>query len=180
MPPDILDRPDLVAGIEQAIRARLDHHRHHPIMAFGLVQVGLAAARIRHADLTDEIIDLLAARYWSTGMGSFHNGGALFNTDISGGFPYLCASALVYADPGHLVLFPACPPHWRSGTISGLRLRGAIILQSLSWTPDRAEATLVADQDQVVRVETPGRCFQTLALVAGQPQTLTCAGPGSS
>lgn len=177
MPEEILGRPDLVAAVERSIRARLEHHRTCPQMAFGLVQLGLAAAHIGHAGLTGEIIDLLASRYWSTGMGSFHDGGQLFNSDISGGFPYLCASALVYADTGRIRFFPARPERWRNGCVRGLRLRGAITLHALSWTHDQAQATLVADQDQTIQVEAPDQEVRIFRLMAGIPQTILITGP---
>lgn len=172
MPDAIVKQPELVAAVAQSVRARLDHHRREPVMAFGLVQVGLAAARIGRADLAQEAIDLLANHYWSTGMGSFHNREDLFNTDISGGFPYLCASALVYADPGRIVFFPARPESWRSGKLRGLRLRGSIVLKELTWSGGEAQATLVSDTDQTIQVEAPAHGTQTIALRAGEEQPL--------
>jgi alpha-L-fucosidase 2 len=115
-PSDIVDHPELVKAVEHTIQQRFRHHRDRPVMAFGLVQLGLAAAHIGHNELTQEITNFLANGYWTTGMGSFHNRHDLFNTDISGGFPYLCASALVYADQGNIRFFPARPEQWKSGS----------------------------------------------------------------
>ncbi len=125
-PSEIVNNPDFVKAVEFSIRQRFEHQKEKPVMAFGLVQLGLASAHIGNKDLTQEILNFLAKGYWTTGMGSFHNRNDLFNTDISGGFPYLCASSLVYADPGYIRFFPARPEEWKSGFVKGLLLRGGI------------------------------------------------------
>jgi hypothetical protein len=172
MPAEILDRPELVRAIERSITLRYEFHRRTGVMAFGLVQLGLAAAHIRHAGLTEDITHFLAQHYWSTGMASFHNRDALFNMDISGGFPYLCASALVYADPGLVRLFPARPASWARGSIGGLRLRGGIVLKNLTWDADATTCVLMADHDQSIRLECPGRAPRTIELRAKHPTTI--------
>jgi alpha-L-fucosidase 2 len=172
MPAEILDRPEFVRAIGHTIRLRYDFHRRSGVMAFGLVQLGLSAAHIGHSELTEDITHFLARHYWSTGMASFHNRDALFNMDISGGFPYLCASALVYADPGVVRLFPARPAAWTRGSISGLRLRGGIVVKNLSWDGDATTCELVSDQDQTIRLESRGREARTVELRAGVATTL--------
>ncbi len=172
MPADILERPELVSAVAKSIRKRLNHHRNHPVMAFGLVQIGLAASRIGRNDLAEEAIQLLAKHYWSTAMGSLHNRGDLFNTDISGGFPYLCTSTLVYADPGRIVFFPALPASWPCGQLSGIRLRGSITLLELSWSYEEACATLVSDIDQTIRIEVNTQAVQTVSLNSGKIKSI--------
>ena len=172
MPEEILSDPELVKGIANTIRARIDFHKRVPVMSFGLVQVGLAAARIGRADLAQEVIERLADHYWTTGMGSFHDGHNLFNTDISGGFPYLCASCLVYGGPGRIVFFPALPERWTSGSLKGVRLRGCITVKELTWADGKATAVLVADHDQTITVDTPGQDARQVALVADKELTL--------
>ncbi len=122
-------------------------------VAFGLVQLGLASAHIGNINLTQEIINFLAKGYWTTGMGSFHNRNDLFNTDISGGFPYLCASSLVYADPGYIRFFPARPEQWESGSVKGLLLRGGITVKELIWNEENAKAVLVSKTEQSITIE---------------------------
>ncbi|MFN2396872.1 MAG: glycoside hydrolase family 95-like protein, partial [Bacteroidales bacterium] len=152
-PPEIINNPELVKAVEYTIRQRFKHHQERPVMAFGLVQIGLAAAHIGNYQLTQEIINFLVNGYWSTGLGSFHDRNELFNTDISGGFPYLCASSLVYADPGHIRFFPARPAQWESGTIKGLLLRGGIIVKELKWNKENAKAILVSKTEQTITIE---------------------------
>jgi len=152
-PAEIVNNPELVKAVEYTIQQRFEHHKERPVMAFGLVQLGLAAAHIGNEQLTQEIINFLTKGYWTTGMGSFHNRDNLFNTDISGGFPYLVASSLVYADPGYIRFFPARPDHWKSGSVKGLLLRGGIKVKELTWNEENAKAILVSKSEQTITIE---------------------------
>jgi alpha-L-fucosidase 2 len=167
MPAEIVADPALVRAVEHTIRQRLDFQEAHPVMAFGIVQLGLAAEHVGNADLAQEAIHFLAKGYWSTGMGSFHNRGNLFNMDLSGGLPYLCASALVYADPGTIRFFPARPPRWTRGSLRGVRLRGGVVVRELTWDGPRGRAVLVSDADQVVTIVAPTVAKQSCTLRAG-------------
>ncbi len=168
MPAEIASNPALVKAVAHSGRARMDWQEKTNFMAFGTVQVGLAATHTGDAELAQRTINHLGKHYWSTGMGSFHNGGELFNMDISGGFPYLCASALVYSDPGLIRFFPARPEQWKSGSLKGVRLRGAITLRELTWEGLKAKAVLVSDKDQTVTIAAPGMGPRTCVLSAGE------------
>jgi alpha-L-fucosidase 2 len=167
MPPEIVDNPALVKAVEHSIGERLIFLEETGEMAFGIVQNGLAAAHVGNAELTQRVVNFLAKYYWSSGMASFHNRGELFNMDISGGFPYLCASALVYSVPGKVRFFPARPAQWTRGSLKGVRLRGGIVLRDLSWDGPRAQAVLVSDTDQTVMVEQADGKAQACTLHAG-------------
>ena len=123
-------------------------------MAFGLVQLGSAAAHLGDAEKAYQLLQWLSSNYWSNGMGSFHNVGGLFNTDISGGLPYLVSQMLVYSEKGSIKLLPALPAAWKSGEIKGLLLRGNIILD-LQWTEDDVVFTLSSPVAQTVKVHFP-------------------------
>jgi hypothetical protein len=152
-PSEIVNNPDFVKAVEYSVRQRFEYHKERPVMAFGLVQIGLASAHIGNKELTQEIINFLSKGYWTTGMGSFHNRANLFNTDISGGFPYLCTSSLVYADSGYIRFFPARPEQWKSGSVKGLLLRGAITVKELTWNQENAKAILVSKTKQKITIE---------------------------
>jgi hypothetical protein len=172
-PPEICDHTNLVNAVEHTIRERLKFREAHRTgMAFGVVQLGLAAEHVGNAELAGETINLLAKRFWSDGMASFHDQHNLFNMDISGGFPYLCANALVYADPGCIKFFPARPVSWTQGSITGLRLRGAVVLRELTWDKAKSGATLVSDLDQTVTVQAPGGFLKLCKLKAGEEYKL--------
>ena len=173
MPPEILDHPELLKAVEHTIRERLKFRAKNDGMAFGLVQLGLSAIHIGNAELAERVINILAKDFWTEGMGSFHDAHNLFNCDISGGFPYLCASALVYADPGTIRFFPARPPQWTKGSLRGIRLRGQITLKELSWGQNGAKAVLVSDKDQKVTIMVKGKKATSISLAAGIAQEIT-------
>ncbi len=167
MPAEIVGNPRLSAAAERTIRLRLPGLESSGFMAFGMVQNGLAAAHLGNAELTQRAIHFLVSGFWTTGMGSLHNRDDLFNADISGGFPYLCASALVYADVGRIRFFPARPEAWRSGKLEGIRLRGGIVVKTLAWDSSQSHAVLISDTDQEVTIEIPGSASRVVRLSAG-------------
>jgi len=124
-------------------------------MAFGLVQLGAAAAHLGEGEKVYGLVQWLASKYWTTGMGSYHNVGGLFNMDISGGLPYLVSQMLAYSERGHVSLLPALPREWKSGRIEGLLLRGNIILEELRWSEDSVSFRLQTPVAQTVRVRFP-------------------------
>ncbi|MEI6277751.1 MAG: glycoside hydrolase N-terminal domain-containing protein [Verrucomicrobiae bacterium] len=175
MPPEIVDSPALKNAVCHSVRERLTYLENKSSgAAFGVVQNGLAAARVGDAELAQRVINELGKNYWSTGMGSYSNRHGMFMMDISGGFPYVCASTLVYSDPGLIRFFPARPPQWKSGSIKGLRLRGAITLKDLTWDEKGAKAVLVSDKDQNVTIITPAGKKKTVSLKAGQATEVNC------
>jgi alpha-L-fucosidase 2 len=174
-PPEIVNNSKLVNAVAHTVQERLKFREENSkgTMAFGVVQLGLASAHTGNAEQAQQCINILAKGYWADGMASFHNWGALFNMDISGGFPYLCASALVYAEHGRIRFFPARPPQWQSGSIRGLRLRGGIVLRELTWQGAASHATLLAHSDQVVTVEANGSRPRRIELRRGVAMDIT-------
>jgi hypothetical protein len=172
MPPEIVRNPQLVKAVEKSIQKRFEFREHFNGMAFGIIQIGLAAAHIGNSKQTEQAINMLAKKFWSSGMASFHDPGKLFNMDISGGFPYLCTSALVYADPGHIRLFPALPEQWKSGSVKGVRLRGGIVVSELTWNGPKAKIILLSDTNQVVTLTTPDGKTISIKLQAGITTTV--------
>lgn len=157
-----------VKAVGHTGRERMKFHEKSGQMAFGIVQVGLAAAHVGDAELAERAINELSRHYWTHGMGSYHCPGIYFNTDISGGLPYLCASTLVYSDPGLIHFFPARPPQWKSGSLKGVRLRGAITLRELTWDGLKAKAVLIADKDQTITIVATGGEPRKCSLSAGK------------
>ena len=172
MPAGIVDDPALVKAVDHSINERMAFLEETGEMAFGLVQNGLAAAHVGNAKSTQRVINFLARDFWSSGMASFHNRGDLFNMDISGGFPYLCASALVYSCPGKVMFFPARPAQWTRGSLKGVRLRGGILLRDLSWDGPRTQAVLVSETDQTVLIGQANGTPRPCALRAGRAARL--------
>lgn len=143
-------------------------------MAFGLVGLGLAAARLGDADAARRCVESLARDYWRPNSVSTHDGDAIFNVDASGGLPAVVIEMLVQSGPGTLALLPAVPSSWPSGSIRGVRARGGIIVEQLAWGPNGASATLrtapgseAARKDDLVAVVGPDGLTQTVDLGAG-------------
>jgi len=141
-------------------------------MAFGLVQLGTAAAHIGNAVQAGKLLNWLASKYWTKGMGSYHNVKELFNTDISGGLPYLVTQMLCSSEPGVINVLPALPESWEKGEIEGLLLRGQITLSSLKWEKGEVHLIVKSAIDQPVKIKYKGG-FKQLNLKAGSRQEVS-------
>ncbi|MBG0827949.1 glycoside hydrolase N-terminal domain-containing protein [Planomonospora sp. ID67723] len=145
------DDPRLAAAAVLAVRRRLAWWRGSDSdeMAFGLVQLGLAAAALGLAEEAHEALTLLATRYWrEENLVSTHNRDAIFNVDVCGGLPALVAAMLVRSSLppsgyGRVDLLPARPRAWPSGEARGLTVRGGTV-ERLTWEPGRVEAVVTA------------------------------------
>ncbi|MTI27488.1 glycosyl hydrolase family 95 catalytic domain-containing protein [Fulvivirga kasyanovii] len=155
---DIIENEKLRKGAVKLIEKKLAFRRDEGggEMAFGLVQLGLSAAHLGEAGQAEEAVNWLSSRYWSTGFGSFHNVGALLNTDISGGLPAVIIHMLAYnGDNNSVYLLPALPEDWKAGSITGISLRNRITLTELKWNEREVLATLESPLKQGVKIKLP-------------------------
>ncbi|SMH43001.1 hypothetical protein SAMN06295885_2127 [Rathayibacter oskolensis] len=111
-------------------------------MAFGLVQVGTAAAALGDAEAALTCAEWLAVEHWSPTLTTRHDAGRIFNLDASGGLPGLVAAMLLGSTGDSLTVLPALPSAWASGSVMGLRARGGLIVDRLEWAPGRASLTV--------------------------------------
>jgi len=175
--PALAADPALRAAAATAVRRRLAFWRGPDAgeMAYGLVQVGLAAAQLGLAGEAHEALTMLAGRYWRPSLVATHNRGAIFNVDICGGFPALVAAMLLRSTlrPGPRIdLLPALPAAWPTGAVRGLAARGQVTVRSLSWTSDRLDAVVVSAVDQHVTVGLPTGATERVHFDAGRPVRL--------
>ncbi|RYZ95308.1 MAG: alpha-L-fucosidase, partial [Sphingobacteriaceae bacterium] len=156
---DILGNRNLLKAVNRTLDEKLRYRNSEGggEMAFGLVQLGLAAAHIGEAEKAKQTVDWLASRYWSAGMGSFHNVGELFNTDISGGLPAVITEMLIYADAGEISLLPALPAEWDTGVLEGVRLRGNVEVKKLEWAKKSIVANFYPHADKKLKLKIPGK-----------------------
>ncbi len=147
-------------------------------MAFGVVGLGLAAARLGDAEAARRCVESLARDFWRSNAVSTHDGDAIFNVDASGGLPALVIEMLVQSQPGHLSLLPALPASWPSGSIRGVRARGGILIQELTWDQESLTVTLAtvpnsaaARNGDLITVARPGADPSPVDL-SGGPVTL--------
>ncbi|GII03505.1 glycosyl hydrolase family 95 catalytic domain-containing protein [Planobispora takensis] len=172
------DDPRLEAAAALAVRRRLEWWRGSDSdeMAFGLVQLGLAAAALGLAGEAHEALTLLATRYWcADNLVSTHNRDAIFNVDVCGGLPALVAAMLVRSSLppsgyGRVDLLPALPQAWPYGEARGLVVRGGAV-ERLTWEPGRVEAVVRAWRPLLV---TCG--LQRARVPAGETLPLTFVG----
>ncbi len=169
--PEFKQDTALCAAVSRTIDARLETRRQNRgwTMAFGMAQMGLAAAHIGDAAHAAECIDMLARYYWSAGMASYHDPGNIFNMDLSGGLPYLISQTLTYSEPCYLKVLPALPERWKSGCVEGLLLRGNVVLKRLAWNEKDVQVELLASHEGTMRVEWNGKVRE----VALQPDEVT-------
>ena len=151
--------PNLAGAAARAIRARLSWWRGQESdeMAFGLVQLGLAAAALGMAEEAHETVSLLAERYWRPTSVPTHNRGRIFNVDIAGGFPALVAAMLLGSVEGRLEVLPALPRAWPSGVVEGLRARGGVVVERLAWGGGVVTVDLRSVEGGPLLVRMPGR-----------------------
>ena len=111
-------------------------------MAFGLVQVGMAAAALGDAAAAETCVDWLAVEHFGPALTTTHDAGRIFNLDASGGLPGLIASMLLASGADVLSVLPAVPSTWPRGSVTGLRARGGLVVDRLEWHPLGASFTV--------------------------------------
>jgi alpha-L-fucosidase 2 len=112
-------------------------------MAFGLVQLGLAAAALGDAESALTCAEWLAIEHWRPALTTTHDAGRIFNLDPSGGLPALVAAMLLASDRESVTLLPALPHEWKArGSITGLTARGGIVVDRLEWNENGGSVQL--------------------------------------
>lgn len=171
LPADIAADARLQAAFRTAIEKRMEWRRANngAEMAFGLCQLGWAAASLRDTPHAAEIVDWLASNFWfPESLVTAHNFRSIFNIDLAGGLPRLLIQMLVQAEPGRVDLLPALPAAWPAGRITGVLCRGRIEVRELEWQPGEVTATLRSAVEQRVAVSVCGGESRTLELPRGR------------
>ncbi|MEZ0536702.1 glycoside hydrolase N-terminal domain-containing protein [Caldicellulosiruptoraceae bacterium PP1] len=131
-----LIKDNLIEAAKKAYRLKKQFkNKEEGIMAFGLIQVGMAAAHLKDSEMVEEIIYKLAKDYYYENYASSHDAGpSLFNTDISGGLPALIVECIAqsytqqdeYDKIEYFVLevLPIKITKWSDGKLKGLKTRG--------------------------------------------------------
>ena len=136
-PAEILTNAAFVAAIKKTLAARMDFHEKQNHMAFGVTQLGYAAAKVGDAETMARAVKLLQETYFTDALCTLHDPGWLFNIDISGGFPGIIADALITKGPGGtLQVLNAKPAAWTHGRLAGLLLPGGVKVKELAWQGD--------------------------------------------
>lgn len=139
-PAEVLTNSVVVQAVRDFIDDRLENDRG--MKAFECVRYGLAACKLGDAERAEKCLARVTDGYWTKGGGTMHRENDVFNMDLSGGYPYLVSEMLVHGEDSWVRFMPAKPASWRKGSIKGLLLRGAVILEDLSWEGDEWRAVL--------------------------------------
>ena len=131
---EFIKNPALLDAAKKSIESRLKYRRNSngAEMAFGLVQLGTAAAHIKDVDHAYECVKWLSSSYWTPAFVSYHNPGAIFNLDISGGLPAVVCYMLIQSTANEIILLPALPEQWPEGEIKGVWTRSGVTVD-LVW-----------------------------------------------
>lgn len=157
MPGEIENSPVLQKAFQRAADLRMSIRKQEGggIMAFGLVQLGLALSSLRDAEAAYEVVDWLANRFWQRNLVTTHDPQQIFNVDLCGGFPAIVIKMLMTSRPGVIELLPALPGKWPSGRIRGLPSRCQVTVTDLAWQPGSIRVVLESRQNQTIALRLP-------------------------
>ena len=146
----------------------------------GYMHTGLAAAGLRLGNLAyDRIQEMAKRRSIYPNMVDGHYGGPrVLCDDGNGATPEIVDRMLVQSKPGSLSLLPAIPKALPKGSVTGLRARGAITLDTLSWDmpAGTCSVTLTSDSEQTIALILPRDVDVKTISMNGKPVTVTPQG----
>ena len=169
--PDFETSPELREAAITAIENRLIYRREKngAEMAFGLVQLGLAAAHIHDAEHAYECVDWLCNSYWSPAFTAYHDPGKIFNVDICGGLPAVVTEMIIQSSAEDLILLPALPDQWPEGEVKGVLTRCGVTID-LNWEEGKpVSAVLNAQRNTSFQLRFLDNAWK-IKLAAGQKQ----------
>ena len=142
--PAVISNPALVEACKTSIERRLEYRRgkNGAEMAFGIVQLGLAATNLKDNARTNECIEWLCNRYWTTALSSLHDPNKIFNTDISGGLPAVMVQTILLSRDHEMELLPCLPDAWKNGSARGLGARGGFGLD-IDWADHKLKSVTI-------------------------------------
>ena len=170
--------PKLFAAARVALQNRVSAstedathgYMHTALAATGLGMGNLAFARVeemaKHRSIFPNMVDA-------------HNGGPrILCDDGNGATPEIVNQMLVQSQIGRLALLTALPDALPQGVLTGIRARGAITVNRLSWNIKAGilSATLTADHAQTLSLVLPPSALADSLTVDGKPQHITPQG----
>lgn len=142
--------PKLAAAARESLNVRLANGGGHT--GWSAAWVAACFARLGDGEAALGVLHrLLRDSTYPSMLGSHPP----FQIDGSLGSPAAIAEMIVQSHAGLMTLFPALPKAWRTGKITGLRLRGGITVD-IEWKNEAfVEAFLVSDTTQSVVIHAP-------------------------
>jgi len=141
---EFADSPALLEACKKAYEIKIVNKKEEAgIMAFGSVQLGMAACHLGDTETVATLISGMAQNNYYTNFATSHDAGPdVFNSDLSGGMPALILECLAQSSEvvdeeerivGYeIMLLPTLPDYLPEGRVEGLRLRGGFLL-NMSW-----------------------------------------------
>lgn len=180
---DITGNTERLKAAKKTIHERMKIRTQHRggDMAFGMCLLGFAAVNAGDKATANEILQYLSRFYWTNSMATTHNPGNLFNMDISGGFPSLITRMLANSQPGKVQLLSALPDDWTTGEVTGILLRGNIVIDRMTWNESEVSVTFRSKHKQSLHVDlglpitehSEPKTTKNITLTADKPLTLT-------
>jgi hypothetical protein len=141
----------------------------------GLLHSAFIAAGLKDALAVNHKILRLTREgwYYDTLASSHYNGAGVFCTDTCNAMPGVMMEMLISSSPGVLELLPALPQTLTQGSITGVKGRNRVTIQSLSWnmSSNSVDCILNSDIDQsITLIERSGiNSISTSAIVNPSP-----------
>jgi alpha-L-fucosidase 2 len=141
----------------------------------GLLHAALIAARLKNSrSLSDKLLRLFREDFYFNSLCSSHyNTHGVFCTDVCNTVPTIMMEMLIASSPGQIEFLPALPKGLEKGTISGVKGRNRITIESLSWnlTSHSLSCTLKSDIEQsITLIERDGiKSIKTKAKITSSP-----------
>jgi alpha-L-fucosidase 2 len=134
------DEPALVNASLRALAVRGDEN----ISAHGSLHRALAAARLRDSHLVySNLRKIIGNNMVYRSLMTSHNPNLdIYNADAANALPGVLGEALVYTRPGIVELLPALPDQLAKGSITGVRGRNQVRVDSLTWDLAARTATV--------------------------------------
>ncbi|MFJ5955250.1 glycosyl hydrolase family 95 catalytic domain-containing protein [Paenarthrobacter sp. NPDC092416] len=146
------EKPDLVRASHRALELRGDEN----YSAHGSLHRALASARLKDGGgVYTNIKKVLGNNMVLPSLMTTHNPELhIYNSDAANSLPAIIAEALIYSRPGMLELLPALPEQLSKGSITGVRGRNRVLVESLTWdtVARTVKTTIVSDISQSLDV----------------------------
>lgn len=167
-------QPNADENLLQGARIALDKRfKSDTESAHGLIHLALMATRLHDKEKVMANLNRFAQRnYVYTGLSTSHNPNhEIYNLDSSLSLQRLIADMLVFSQPGHIELLPACANNFPDGKLSGVRIHGGHKLD-IQWAAGKLKSTTIhAGKNESCTFLHNGK-EKKLQLVAGKDYTI--------
>ena len=149
----------------------------------GYMHTGLSATELGLGNDAYARLEIMATgrSMYPSLLTSHEPGPRILCDDGNGAIPHLVTRMIVQSQPGQLRLLPALPDALPQGTLNGVRARGQLGVDRVTWDTPARRLTVVLTSDIRQEIDLflpPGRNVDTVT-VDGKPQTVWAQGANS-